>query len=309
MCDAVPYAHAQGVIHRDIKPLNILVTPAGVPKLLDFGIAKVLHDAADEITSTVTGLRLLTPEYASPEQVEGRHATTASDVYSLGVVLYELLTGRSPYRLPSRAPQDVAAAVCTTEPERPSAAVTRPIEPGGDAMRRRRRDATSDHPAATGATTARQLSRLLRGDLDTIVLAALRKEPARRYPSVAALAEDLRRHLDGRPVVGPERRGALPGGEVRPAAPGRPRGRRSRDGRGRGPRLGEAAGVRCRGGYALTARNPGAGSPRSAPRGRLHRPHRRRHDPHRGCDRGTADRPRAIAGRPDHDRATGARLS
>ena len=171
VCSAVSYAHQHLVVHRDIKPLNILVTADGVPKLLDFGIAKVLHEGVDEVTSTVTGMRLLTPEYASPEQVEGQHATTASDVYSLGVVLYELLTGRSPYRLRSRTPLDVVEAVRTTDPERPSAA-------GGTQKLRRR----------------------LRGDLDTILLTALRKEPARRYQSVEQFAGDVRRHLDGLPV-------------------------------------------------------------------------------------------------------------
>ena len=171
VCGAVAYAHQRLVVHRDIKPLNILVTPDGTPKLLDFGIAKVLHDGADEATSTVTGMRLLTPEYASPEQVDGQHATTVSDVYALGVVLYELLTGRSPYRLRNRSPLDVVAAVRTTDPERPSVA-------GGTEKLRRR----------------------LRGDLDVILLTALRKEPARRYQSVEQFAGDLRRHLDGLPV-------------------------------------------------------------------------------------------------------------
>ena len=171
VCGAVTYAHQHLVIHRDIKPLNILVTTDGTPKLLDFGIAKVLHPDADDATSTVTGMRLLTPEYASPEQVDGRHATTVSDVYSLGVVLYELLTGRSPYRPRSRTPLDVVEAVRTTDPERPSAA--------GNTEKLRKR---------------------LRGDLDTILLTALRKEPGRRYQSVEQLAADLRRHLDGLPV-------------------------------------------------------------------------------------------------------------
>jgi eukaryotic-like serine/threonine-protein kinase len=171
VCGAVSYAHQRLVVHRDIKPLNILVTAEGVPKLLDFGIAKVLQEGADEATSTVTGMRLLTPEYASPEQVEGQHATTVSDVYALGVVLYELLTGRSPYRLRSRTPLDVVEAVRTTDPERPSAV-------GGTEKLRRR----------------------LRGDLDTILLTALRKEPARRYQSVERFAGDVRRHLDGLPV-------------------------------------------------------------------------------------------------------------
>jgi tetratricopeptide (TPR) repeat protein/tRNA A-37 threonylcarbamoyl transferase component Bud32 len=171
VCGAVAYAHQNLVIHRDIKPLNILVTSEGTPKLLDFGIAKVLHPGGEE-TSTVTSMRLLTPEYASPEQVEGRHATTVSDVYALGVVLYELLTGRSPYRLRSRTPQEVVEAVRTTDPERPSQA--------GDDEKVRRR---------------------LRGDLDTILLTALRKEPARRYQSVEQLGADVRRHLEGMPVL------------------------------------------------------------------------------------------------------------
>lgn len=171
VCDAVAHAHRRGVVHRDIKPANVLVTPEGVPKLLDFGIARALTPDAPGATTSVTGLRLLTPEYASPEQVEGRTATVASDVYSLGVVLYELLTGSSPYKPRSRDPLDVADAVRTTVPERPSASVP-PI-----------------------------VRRQLRGDLDTIVLVALRKEPERRYQSVDDLAADIRRHLHGLPIT------------------------------------------------------------------------------------------------------------
>jgi serine/threonine protein kinase/tetratricopeptide (TPR) repeat protein len=193
VCDAVSYAHRHLVVHRDIKPQNILVTAEGAPKLLDFGIAKVLQDTGEQ-TLTISGHQLLTPEYASPEQVEGQHTTTQTDVYSLGVVLYELLTGRSPYRPRTWSTPDICASVRLADVERPSAALSRP----GDERRTRRRAGQDGEPSDSAGRD--RLRGQLRGDLDAIVLTALRKEPERRYGSVEQLASDVRRHLAGLPV-------------------------------------------------------------------------------------------------------------
>jgi serine/threonine protein kinase len=183
ICDAVQYAHDARVVHRDLKPANLLVTSAGEVKLLDFGIAKLLH-AGEEAGTTRTGLRLLTPEYAAPEQIRGDPITAATDIYGLGVVLYELLTGQHPYHSGAQqARAEVERKVCDQEPPRPSRRVV-----GSDDVSRARR------------TTPARLRRRLAGDLDSIVLRALEKEPARRYASADALAEDLRRHLTGLPV-------------------------------------------------------------------------------------------------------------
>ncbi len=193
VCAAVQYAHQNLVIHRDLKPGNILITADGTVKLLDFGIAKILNpEISQTIEKTATLMRLMTPEYASPEQVRGELVTTASDVYSLGVVLYELLTGHRPYRITSILPSDIERIICEQEPTRPSLATKSEVgSQKSDGKRRFSFLPTTDHRPPTTA---------LRGDLDNIILMALRKEPLRRYTSVEQLSEDIRRHLEGLPV-------------------------------------------------------------------------------------------------------------
>ncbi len=199
VCTAVQFAHQNLIVHRDLKPSNILVTEDGAPKLLDFGIAKLLSAdwSASEATETIG--RLLTPEYASPEQLRGLPITTSSDVYSLGVVLYELLSGHRPFNFESRLPEDVARMIAASEPIKPSVVITR--------VEAARHTSDAEHIPLTPEAISRaregnieKLRRRLAGDLDNILLKALRKEPARRYASVQEFSEDLRRHLDGLPV-------------------------------------------------------------------------------------------------------------
>jgi len=180
VCGAVEHAHRNLVVHRDLKPGNILVTPAGSVRLLDFGIAKLLPGAEtdDIVPRTIAGKQLLTPLFASPEQVRGEPVTTATDVYALGLLLFRLLAGAHPYRFATESPVEVVRVVCDQPPPRPSVAAA----------------------SGTAGLSLPALRRRLRGDLDNIVLKALRKEPERRYASVEALSADLRRHLEQLPV-------------------------------------------------------------------------------------------------------------
>jgi serine/threonine protein kinase/tetratricopeptide (TPR) repeat protein len=178
VCSAVQHAHQNLIVHRDLKPSNILITEEGAPKLLDFGIAKLLSpDGRPADAQTQTGLRMMTPEYASPEQASGQAVATTTDVYSLGVVLYELLTERRPHQFKTASPADPRQLLWETEIEAPSQVVARELQGAG------------------------KLARRLAGDLDNIVMMAMRKEPERRYQSVEQFSEDIRRYLAGLPVA------------------------------------------------------------------------------------------------------------
>ncbi|MBV9008964.1 MAG: protein kinase [Verrucomicrobia bacterium] len=171
VCAAVHFAHQHLIIHRDLKPSNLLVTKDGEPKLLDFGIGKLLEANDSSREATVSLARIMTPEYASPEQICGTSVSTATDIYSLGVLLYQLLCGELPYRPETKRPDQMAKTICESEPPRPS------------------------------NIADKRTSKLLKGDLENIVLMAMRKEPLRRYASVAQFSEDIRRYLTGRPVI------------------------------------------------------------------------------------------------------------
>lgn len=197
VCDAVQFAHRQLIVHRDIKPTNILVTTDGAPKLLDFGIAKLLETdgQATDLTQTVLAHRMLTPQYASPEQILGEPVSTATDVHGLGLLLYEMLSGHRARVIDSTRPRAIEQAVCETQPTAPSLACTTDRTSGTTHARQ-----SPQEIASARRLTPSHLQRHLRGDLDNIVMMALRREPERRYATAQQMADDIRSFLALRPV-------------------------------------------------------------------------------------------------------------
>jgi eukaryotic-like serine/threonine-protein kinase len=192
VCAAVHYAHQNLIVHRDLKPSNILVTGTSVPKLLDFGIAKLLDDrqaARHTLAVTQADIRIMTPDHASPEQVRGQVITTSSDVYVLGVLLYKLLCGTSPFFISSMRLSEIERAICEKDPPPPSQMVSADELPESKLI------------AESRGTSTKRLKRALDGDLDNIVLMAMRKEPERRYGSAEQMASDIQRFLEGKPVI------------------------------------------------------------------------------------------------------------
>ncbi len=196
VCEAVLYAHQNLVIHRDIKPGNILVKGDGTVKLLDFGIAKVFVEEENQESLTLTGMRVMTPEYASPEQVRGEPVSTATDIYSLGIILYQLLSGCPPYEIRATSALELEKAICLTEPQKPSIIITKVSYPGsGDASK-----TSTGYITSKRSTSLAKLRKRISGDLDNICLTAIRKEPERRYASIAQFISDIENHLNGLPV-------------------------------------------------------------------------------------------------------------
>jgi len=205
VCSAVHYAHQNLVVHRDLKPGNIVVNRDGVPKLLDFGIAKLINPGMSMFAGdpTAPDIRVMTPAYASPEQARGDPISTASDIYSLGVLLYELVTGHRPYQLTSRLHEEIRRVICEVDPDKPSTAISKveELETDGKNKTTGTTSITPENVSKVREGRPDRLRRRLAGDVDNIVLMAMRKEPQRRYRSAEQFSEDIGRHLDGMPVI------------------------------------------------------------------------------------------------------------
>lgn len=194
VCSAVQFAHQNLIIHRDLKPSNILITESGQVKLLDFGIAKVFAENSEDAGLTKTGLFVMTPEYASPEQIRSGTITTATDVYSLGLILYKLLTGSFPYEIKNFTPLELEKSICLTEAEKPSTLISKKLKT------RKKEGDNSSEIFITRNIEPEKLKKRLSGDLDNICLLALRKEPEQRYVSAEQLKSDIEKYLNGLPV-------------------------------------------------------------------------------------------------------------